>query len=88
MGVSEIAVIFPLAQMELGDTYVLNDIPLHLTVLSNARLEAPASVFVEDVRGVAEGHVPFTARALDLEMFGPNGSKVRFAASRRELGKT
>ena len=72
MGVSELAVIFPLAGMEVGDTYVLNDIPLHLTALSNARLDGPASMFVEDVRGVAVGHTPFTARALDLEMFGPN----------------
>lgn len=72
MWVSEVAVIFPLAEMQVGDTYVLNDIPLHLTVLSNARLDEPASAFVEVVRGAAENQAPFMARALDFEMFGPN----------------
>ncbi|MEO7018291.1 MAG: 2'-5' RNA ligase family protein [Leifsonia sp.] len=70
----EVAVVFPLEQMQVGDTYVLNDIPLHLTVLSNARLTGAASGFVDEVRRAAEGCAPFTARALGLELFGPNAN--------------
>ena len=71
---SEVAVVFPLEEMQVGDTYVLNDIPLHLTVLSNARLHSPASQFVNEVRRVAMGCPPFSAGALDFEMFGPNAN--------------
>jgi 2'-5' RNA ligase len=68
---SEVAVVFPLAEMQVGDTYVLNDIPLHLTVLSDARINSPILGFVEEVRRVAEGWAPFTAEALDFQLFGP-----------------
>jgi len=71
---SELAVIFPLEQMPVGDTYVLNDIPLHLTVLPNARLEGPVSLFSDEVRRVAAAWHPFSAGALGFETFGPDAS--------------
>jgi len=71
---SEVAVVFPLAEMQLGDSYVLGDIPLHLTVLSNARLNIPISRFTDEVRRVAQGWRPFGARALDLQWFGPDAN--------------
>jgi len=58
--------------MRVGDTYVMNDIPLHLTVLSNARLGGPASRFVGEVQRVAADFQPLVARALSFELFGPN----------------
>lgn len=86
---SEVAVISPLEEMRVGDTYVLDDLPLHLTVLPNARFDSPSMRCVEEVRRIATSFRPFVAGALRFEMFGPNRdipvTEIRVVRELRQL---
>jgi 2'-5' RNA ligase len=68
---SEVAIVAPLAPMKVGDTYVLSNVPLHITVLPNARLRGLPADLLDDAQRAAQSHAPFDVVGDRPAMFGP-----------------